>query len=70
MTTSGRHAMVEAAGAVEDAVRNRPVSPTGLVRLSVPVAVGRPVVSHLIPEFLEAFPEGRGEVYVSNRRLA
>lgn len=61
--------MIEAARAGEDAVRNKHDTPTGLVRLSVPIAVGHFVVSQIIPEFLEAFPEVRIEVNVSNRRV-
>ena len=62
-------AMIEAARAGEDAVRTKHEAPTGLVRLSVPIAVGHFVVSQLIPEFLEQFPEVRVEVNVSNRHV-
>ncbi|MCA0406614.1 MAG: LysR family transcriptional regulator [Proteobacteria bacterium] len=62
-------AMIEAAHAGEDAVRDKHGSPTGLVRVSVPLAVGHVIVSHVLARFLEDYPEVRVEVNVSNRNV-
>lgn len=62
-------AMIEAAHAGEDAVRDKHGAPTGLVRLSVPLAVGHVIVSHVLARFLEDYPEVRVEVNVSNRNV-
>lgn len=62
-------AMIASAHAGEDAVRNKQSAPAGLVRISVPIAVGHFVVSRIIPQFLEEFPKVRVEVNVSNQRV-
>jgi DNA-binding transcriptional LysR family regulator len=61
--------MIEAAHAGEDAVRDKHGAPTGLVRLSVPLAIGHVIVSHVIARFLENYPDLRVEVNVSNRNV-
>ena len=62
-------AMIEAARAGETAVRDKHSAPTGLVRLSVPLAIGHFIVSQVVARFLDDYPDVRVEVNVSNRNV-
>lgn len=66
-----RHAraMIEAAHAGEHAVRDKQGTPTGLVRISVPLALGHFIVSTTLTRFLDEYPDVRVEVNVSNRTV-
>src|ERR1700722_12065932 len=43
--------------AAEDMTQGQARTPQGLVRLAVPMSYGMLHVAHLLPEFLDAFPE-------------
>lgn len=62
-------AMIEAAHAGEAAVRDKHDAPTGLVRVSVPLAIGHFIISQIVPRFLDDYPDVRIEVNVSNRNV-
>ncbi|WP_238935213.1 LysR family transcriptional regulator [Pseudomonas typographi] len=49
--------MVEAARAVQEIAQRFVSSPQGLVKLSVPKAFGKRIISPLVPEFLRLYPQ-------------
>lgn len=63
-----RHAkaMLQAADAAEDAVKERLSEPSGIVRFTVPVGLSA-VLAPLLPRFLERHPKVELEQHVSNR---
>jgi len=62
-------AMIAEARAGEDAVRQRTVEPSGLVRVSMPVVVTDIVLAKLLPRFMQQYPKVRLAVQASNRQV-
>lgn len=62
-------AMVAEAHAGEDAVRKRLDQPTGVVRVSLPVAIADIVLAQLLPRFMQVYPKVRLMVQASNRSV-
>ncbi|GAB3625988.1 LysR family transcriptional regulator [Pandoraea terrae] len=62
-------AMISEAQAGEEAVRRRTAEPTGLVRVSMPVAVTDIVLAKLLPRFMLRYPKVRLAIQASNRQV-
>jgi DNA-binding transcriptional LysR family regulator len=62
-------AMVAEAHAGEDAVRKRLDQPSGVVRVSLPVAIADIVLAQLLPRFMQTYPQVRLMVQASNRSV-
>ncbi|MFC6306756.1 LysR family transcriptional regulator [Paraburkholderia dipogonis] len=62
-------AMISEARAGEDSVRRRTAEPTGLVRISMPVALTDVVLAKLLPSFMRQFPKVQLAVQSSNRQI-
>ncbi|MGC7406897.1 LysR substrate-binding domain-containing protein [Pandoraea pneumonica] len=62
-------AMIAAASAGEDAVRQRTAEPSGLVRVSMPVAVTDNVLARVLPRFMQQHPKVRLAIQASNRQV-
>ncbi len=62
-------AMVAEAHAGEDAVRKRLDQPTGVVRVSLPVAIADNVLAQLLPRFMQTYPKVQLMVQASNRSV-
>lgn len=62
-------AMLAEAQAGEAAVRQRNQEPSGLVRLSVPIALADAVLSRLVPAFMSCYPKVRLALQASNSRV-
>lgn len=56
-----------AARAANDAMQHLKSAPSGPVRVSCPVAIAQWMVAPILPEFLDAWPEIRVELMVTNR---
>ncbi|SDC11294.1 LysR substrate-binding domain-containing protein [Acinetobacter boissieri] len=66
-----RHAqaMNSAAQAAHDMVNHLSVEPRGVVRIGVPVTIAQNKFPHILPEFLQQYPEVKIQMVVSNRRI-
>ena len=62
-------AMISEARAGEEAVRRRTAEPTGLVRVSMPVALTDIVLAELLPRFMMRYPKVRLAIQASNRQV-
>lgn len=62
-------AMLEQARAAQDAVAELRAEPSGIVRMSCPVALVQTVLAGLLPEFLAAHPKVQVRLVASNRRV-
>ena len=62
-------AMLEEAQAAQDVVDELRAEPRGIVRVSCPTALAQTVVSHVLPDFLAAFPKVQVRVLATNRRV-
>ncbi|OZI26387.1 LysR family transcriptional regulator [Bordetella genomosp. 9] len=58
-----------AARAANDAMLHMKAAPSGPVRVSCPVAIAQGMVAPILPEFLDAWPDIRVELLVTNRRI-
>lgn len=66
-----RHAqsMLSEAQAAREVVDRLSAEPRGLIRVSAPVALAQQQLADLLPEFLDAYPQVRVLMHVSNRRV-
>ncbi len=62
-------AMLAEAQAAEDAVAHMTSEPRGLIRVSCPVSITQNVMSRILPDFLERFPQVRVLLLSTNRRI-
>lgn len=62
-------AMITEARAGEEAVRRRTVEPSGLVRVSMPVALTDVVLAELLPRFMMRHPKVRLAIQASHRQV-
>lgn len=61
--------MASSARAAGEAMQHLKGQPSGPIRISCPVAIAQQTLAPLLPEFLDAWPDIRVEVIVSNRRV-
>ena len=61
--------MASSARAAQEAMQHLKGEPSGPVRISCPVAIAQQMLAPALPEFLDAWPEIRVEVMVTNRRV-
>jgi DNA-binding transcriptional LysR family regulator len=66
-----RHAqsMLAEAQAAREAVDRVSAEPRGLIKVSTPVALAEDMLAKLVPQFMEAYPQVRVQLHVSNRRV-
>ncbi|MEP6483884.1 MAG: LysR substrate-binding domain-containing protein [Rudaea sp.] len=62
-------AMIAEAQAADDAVAHMTTEPRGIIRISCPVSITQNVMTLLLPEFLEKYPQVRVLVMSTNRRV-
>jgi DNA-binding transcriptional LysR family regulator len=61
--------MSASARAAHDAMQHLKAAPSGPVRVSCPVAVAQRMLAPVLPEFLDAWPDIKVELVVTNRRV-
>jgi DNA-binding transcriptional LysR family regulator len=66
-----RHAqvMLNAAQAAHDLVDHLSTEPRGVIKVSVPVSIAQNELAKILPAFLDAYPEIKVQLLVSNRRV-